>query len=103
MSAIQKEARALETLSELFRSWCGDLGCFSEEAAPVITALPASGSGRKYYRLSAGGFSVIGVWNWNLPENRAFIGMAGHFRQAGLPVPEVYAQSEDCSCSLQTD
>ncbi len=103
MPAIQKEGRALETLSELFRSWCGDLGRSYEEEDLVITALPASGSGRKYYRLSAGELSAIGVWNPNLPENRAFIGMAGHFRQAGLPVPEVYAQSEDHSCYLQTD
>lgn len=55
-----------------------------------ITALPQSGSDRKYFRIIDGGKSVIGAHNPNHEENEAFIGFTNHFISKGLPVPEIY-------------
>ena len=55
-----------------------------------ISALPQSGSDRKYFRITGGAKSVIGAYNHNPEENEAFIGFTGHFIAKGLPVPEVY-------------
>ncbi|MBR1881694.1 MAG: phosphotransferase [Muribaculaceae bacterium] len=61
-----------------------------------------SGSNRQYYRLS-GVRSIVGVLGELREENDAFIYMAGHFRQKGLPVPEVYAVSDDHMAYIQED
>jgi aminoglycoside/choline kinase family phosphotransferase len=55
-----------------------------------IAALPQSGSDRKYFRIIAGGRSVIGAHNPNPEENEAFIGFTKHFISKGLPVPEIF-------------
>ena len=39
----------------------------------------------------------------NPDENRAFIAMAAHFRSKGIPVPEVYAASDDDVAYIQED
>ena len=64
--------------------------------------LPSSGSNRRYFRL-LGTESVIGVSGTSIEENDAFLYMARHFRQKGLPVPEVYAVSDDHAFYLQED
>ena len=38
-----------------------------------------------------------------MEENRAFLYMAEHFRQKGLPVPQVFIRSEDDIYDLQED
>ena len=68
--------------------------------AETITELSASGSNRKYYRLAAGDLSLIGVEGTSVDENRAFIRMAQHFVDKGLPVPCVLAVSADEMCYL---
>ncbi len=55
-----------------------------------ISALPPSGSDRKYFRISLEDKSVIGAYNPNEEENKAFIGFTNHFILKGLPVPEIY-------------
>ena len=55
-----------------------------------ITALPGSGSDRKYFRISTGNKSVIGAHNPNFEENEAFIGFTKHFISKGLPVPKIF-------------
>ena len=55
--------------------------------------LSASGSNRKYFRLESEHASVIGVEGTSVEENSAFIAMAKHFKQHGLPVPELFAQT----------
>ena len=55
-----------------------------------ITALPQSGSDRKYFRIMTPDGSVIGAYNPNPEENEAFIGFTNHFISKGLPVPEIY-------------
>jgi len=67
-----------------------------------IEELPASGSGRRYFRLH-GASELIGVVGESQAENKAFLYMAKHFRSKGLPVPEVVAQSGDGMCYMQED
>jgi aminoglycoside/choline kinase family phosphotransferase len=67
-----------------------------------VAELPSSGSNRRYFRLT-GAKNLIGVSGSSPEENAAFIYMAGHFRQKGLPVPEVYAHTADKLFYLQED
>ena len=55
-----------------------------------ISALPKSGSDRKYFRITSGDKTVIGAYNPNPEENEAFIGFTNHFISIGLPVPEIF-------------
>ena len=84
-----------EQIKNLYRTYTG-------HEAEKVTELPSSGSNRRYFRLH-GPQTLIGVSGTSIEENRAFIYMADHFRQKGLPVPEVYAQSNDQSFYLQED
>ena len=84
-----------EQIKNLYRTYTG-------HEAEEVTELPSSGSNRRYFRLH-GPQTLIGVSGTSIEENRAFIYMADHFRQKGLPVPEVYAQSNDQSFYLQED
>lgn len=67
-----------------------------------VEALPLSGSNRRYFRLR-GRWSCIAVVGESLAENRAFVLMARHFKAQGLPVPEIYACTDDFACYLQED
>lgn len=84
-----------EQIKNLYRTYTG-------HEAEEVTELPSSGSNRRYFRLH-GPQTLIGVSGTSIEENRAFIYMADHFRQKGLPVPEVYAQSGNQSFYLQED
>ena len=84
-----------EELRKLYQSYTGS-------PAEEITELPSSGSNRRYFRLS-GPVSLIGVSGTSIEENNAFIYMAAHFREKGLPVPQVYCWSVDKSFYLQED
>ena len=68
-----------------------------------VRPLTGSASNRQYFRLGDGQSSCIGVIGVNPDENRAFIAMAAHFRLKGIPVPEVYAASEDSMTYIQED
>jgi aminoglycoside/choline kinase family phosphotransferase len=70
--------------------------------ADAIEELPASGSNRRYFRLT-GTPTLIGAYGTSPEENHAFLYMAAHFRAKGLPVPQVVAQSDDDRCYLQED
>ena len=62
------------------------------------------GSNRVYTReTDANGRSIIRVKGTNRDENRAFIYMARHFHQLGLPVPELYWVSDDEMSYTQQD
>lgn len=79
--------------------------------SPVkVETLPKAGSNRQYVRMTAADgapaecpASVIGVIGTDVAENHAFIYLAGHFAQKNLPVPHVYAVSEDETRYLQQD
>ena len=75
---------------------------YTGHSPEYIEALPGAGSNRRYFRMT-GKQNIIGVYGTSKEENRAFIYMAGHFHQRGLPVPQVYAVSEDKTCYIQED
>ncbi len=93
---MSQEDAHIEKLLRLFRLWAG-------LPANEITALPASGSQRKYYRLKAGNTSAVGVWNPHVEENQRFVSLAKHFRKTQLPVPEILEQDQENHCFLQSD
>ena len=75
----------LTQLHQLFIDWCG-------LPPQQVTQLPPSGSYRCYWRMQAGGRSVLGAYNADLRENDAFLSFTRSFHQAGLPVPAIYAE-----------
>ncbi|MDR0988458.1 MAG: phosphotransferase [Prevotellaceae bacterium] len=68
----------------------------------TIDELPSSGSARRYFRLT-GSPTLIGVAGTSIEENNAFLYMAKHFKEKGLPVPQVLTQSKDHAFYLQED
>ena len=68
-----------------------------------VKPIAGSASNRQYFRLYDNVNSCVGVVGNNLEENRAFISLARHFKAAGLPVPELYAVSEDEMAYIQED
>ena len=86
----------METLKHLFYQYAG------REASECNPLTPA-GSNRRYYRLSAEGFSAVGVVGTSVQENEAFFAIAQHMLSKGIPVPEVYAVSDDRMHYLQQD
>lgn len=75
---------------------------FVGSAPTSIEELPSSGSNRRYFRLK-GEKSIIGVLGTCKEENEAFLYMSEHFHKKGLPVPEIYAISNDTMAYIQED
>jgi aminoglycoside/choline kinase family phosphotransferase len=73
------------------------------EAVRRIVPLKGDASDRKILRLSATSRTAIGVVNPDPRENRAFLEFSRHFRRAGLPVPEIYAEDLDRGIYLEED
>ena len=70
----------------------------------TVEQLKGAGSNRQYYRFcDADGISVIGAVGTSVEENDAFVYLSRHFKEKNLPVPEVYAVSEDRLRYLQQD
>lgn len=87
-----------QSLSQLFFEATG-------KKAGEQTALTASGSNRRYYRIESEDKSVslIGVQGTSREENHAFLYMAELFLEKGLNVPRVLAASDDEMCYVQQD
>ena len=90
------DQKVLEILGGLFREYTG-------QEAELSEVLPHSGSYREYVRLRRENFSAIGTYNADIKENRAFISFSRHFRESGIPVPEILLQDEDPRYYLQED
>ena len=60
-----------------------------------ISAIPQSGSNRKYFRVKTNGLSAVVAYNPDIRENEAFTSFTHHFFSKGLPVPKLLYQSED--------
>ena len=84
-----------ENLQKLYQQYTG-------VPAEEIIEMPASGSNRRYFRLT-GVQSLIGVYGTSVEENEAFLYMAEHFKRKNLPVPQVRCVSEDKLFYLQED
>jgi aminoglycoside/choline kinase family phosphotransferase len=61
------------------------------------------GSGRRIIRLSNDKVSAIGILYDVREENVAFLEFSRHFRQHGLPVPEIYAEDLSQGAYLEED
>ena len=83
-------------LKPLFESYTG-------QQLGQVQELPTSGSHRRYFRLSGGNVTLIGVIGTSVEENRAFVTLSRHFREKGLHVPAVLAVSEDGLSYIQED
>jgi len=73
------------------------------EAPSGVMLFPASGSERRYFRVSGEGQTVIATFGENVPENDAFIYFSAHFKEKDLPVPKILAVSSDKTIYLQED
>ena len=87
-----------QSLSQLFYN-------ATEKKVGEQTALTASGSNRRYYRIESEDktASLIGVQGTSRDENHAFLYMAEHFMKKGLNVPKVVAVSDDEMNYVQQD
>lgn len=68
-----------------------------------IEKLPQSGSDRIYFRLYAGDETFIATYNLNQKETHTFIEFSRHFKNAGLPVPEILGVNADNTIYIQED
>lgn len=87
----------MEALKQLFEQWAG---------VPCDECLMLSGGGssRRYYRMSGHGRrAVIGCIATDRRENEAFFSYTRQFHAKGMPVPELYAVSDDGCRYLQQD
>lgn len=77
---------------------------FGSDTLLSYEKLPLSGSNRQYFRFKRkDGKNIIGVIGTSQEENHAFIEMAQALKRFNIPVPTVYAWSEDESCYFQED
>lgn len=86
----------MKQLEQLFVAWAG-------EPCIECLALGANGSSRHYYRMHGASHSCIGAVATDVRENEAFFAYSRHFHAKGLPVPELYAVSDDRCRYLQQD
>ena len=61
------------------------------------------GSGRKIIRVASGAVTAVGILYDVREENIAFLEFSRHFRQHGLPVPEIYAEDLSQGAYLEED
>lgn len=61
----------------------------------TIDTLAQSGSYRQYFRIQSGNKSVLGVYNTDLQENKAYLSFTNTFAAEKISVPEVYSVSKD--------
>lgn len=77
---------------------------YKHENVKNIEELPSSGSNRRYFRLTGeSGDTLIGVKGTSVEENIAFIKISDHFYRQGIPVPRVFAVSDDNNFYIQED
>lgn len=88
--------RHTEDLKDLF------FATFRKEVGQ-ITLLEASGSARKYYRMQQNDISVMGVFNEDKKENRAFVEFSRHFKSKGMSVPHILNENLEKNVYLVED
>lgn len=75
---------------------------FKEEVS-FFEQLPASGSYREYARMKSINHQVMGAYNQDIKENKAFLEFSTHFHNKEIPVPHIYSVSSNQECYLQED
>lgn len=77
-----------QIITELFTNHSG-------ESPLEIQPLPPGGSDRRYFRIYHRQGTTIGVYNPIEEENTAFLSFSKHFRNLGLPVPEIITRNTE--------
>lgn len=94
---MMNETQAITSLSHLYQNVTGF-------APTKVVLLPASGSYRRYFRLShTDSASIIGAWNEDRRENEAFCSFTKHFHNQGINVPQLLAEDLDNHIYLLQD
>jgi aminoglycoside/choline kinase family phosphotransferase len=75
---------------------------YNKKAASIIP-LPESGSYRRYFRISCEDRTVMGVYNTDNRENRAFIYLNRHLLETGNSVPEIFCEDLEKHIYLEQD
>lgn len=87
----------MQQLLQLYRQYTG-------HDPSSVTPMAGAGSNRQYFRfLSPDNTTLVGVIGTSRDENNAFVYLSRHFRKRQLPVPEIYAVSNDLMRYLQED
>jgi len=86
-------------MERLYRLFERRFGVVPEQS----TALTGSASPRQYFRMRSEGCSCIGVIGTDVLENEAFVALSDHFLSKGIPVPQVFAVSDDGMAYIQED
>ena len=77
---------------------------FNAVAINRIEKIPQSGSDRIYFRIYCeNNNTYIATYSNNIKENNTFIYFSKHFKNAGAPVPQVYAVNKTCDIYIQED
>ncbi|MEP6514035.1 MAG: phosphotransferase, partial [Parafilimonas sp.] len=76
---------------------------FKNKDAKRIEKLQQSGSDRQYFRIFCNEATHIATYNPHVKENQTFIYFSKHFKKAKLPVPQIYAISNDETVYIQQD
>ncbi len=79
------------------------LSTISNDAVERIVKLPQSGSDRVYFRVYTSEKTFIATYNNNVQENKTFIEFTNHFKLKNLPVPQVFAVSDEGRLYIQED
>ncbi len=89
---------SIDILKQLFERHFG-------APATSLSALQGNlgASGRNILRLSGNGHRAIGIHYNVREENVAFLEFSRHFRQHGLPVPEIYGEDLEHNAYLEED
>ena len=77
---------------------------FSNITINRIEKIPQSGSDRIYFRIyGEDNYTYIATHSNNIKENNTFIYFTHHFKNAGAPVPKIYAVNKNCDLYIQED
>jgi aminoglycoside/choline kinase family phosphotransferase len=77
---------------------------FNKEEIDCIQKIPQSGGDRIYYRIATkNAGSYIVTYSNNIRENETFIYFTNHFKNAGEPVPTLFAINEEKNIYIQED
>jgi aminoglycoside/choline kinase family phosphotransferase len=68
-----------------------------------VEKLPQSGSDRIYFRIYVSNDTYIGTYNLNVKENKTFIEFTNHFKNAGLPMPQILCVNDEKTIYIQED
>lgn len=87
----------------ILNSFAGLIKDYSGGTLDSVNELKADASDRKIFRIQTGGKTLIGIYNENIKENRAFIYFSRIFIELKFKVPKIHCVSDDESFYLEED